>query len=259
MSTITNVHIDDLHMHPEMDDLRGVNEAWVATLDRKFNPDAFTLLLVSPRAEGGYWLIDGAHRSELARKRGWTHVMCEVVGDAMTAKQIAATYLDANTSRQQHPLTRWHMSVMAEDPSALEITRICDEYGFVVPRNPQGRDGLLTCVGELRRAHKQAVLEDCLLVLRDAFNRDWAVSQTWFMRGLIQVLSTRREEIDVDRLIRKLSEKGAMWLRHRYMGAKDASTGGYVAIVMANVILAAYNSGLRSGAVEYIRQGERAV
>lgn len=246
MTTIITIALTELEIHPEMKDLRGVDMKWVNKLHRDFNPDALGLPKVARRSGGGYWLIDGAHRAEVLRLMGWTHVMCEIVDGVPTPEEIARTFLNANESRDQHTLVRWHMAVLARDPETLAIVAKCADWGFSVPRSPRATDGHITCVHELRKAYQRGVLDNVLRVLREGFDGAWKVSQTWFISGLSLVLA-RRPGMDIDRLIAKLQEKGGIWLKNRYNVTKDVSSG-YAATVMANVIIEAYNSGLRSGA-----------
>jgi len=103
---LTDLHIDATY-HTTL------NGEAVASLCHAFNPDALGLILVNRRADGTYWVVDGAARVLALRHLGMDQVRAELV-EGWTLEQERAAYTRRNTTVPQHPMDLYTARLLAE-------------------------------------------------------------------------------------------------------------------------------------------------
>ena len=121
--------------------------------------------------DGHYWCFDGQHRSRVYALLG-IRTIPAIVHEGLTYEDEAWLFAhqqdDVGSVNANH---KWVAMVEAKDEDALEISRICKEYGFtILEKNNKGNN--IKCVSRLCRFYKElgpTKLMAVLIALRDAW------------------------------------------------------------------------------------------
>jgi uncharacterized protein DUF6551 len=152
---------------------RPLNERRVAKIDAEFNPKALGIILLSLQDDGTYAVIDGQHRSEVAKRHGYTGMDAYVYID-LTVEEEARLYRQFGDYFRQSARDRWYAAIVERQPEALAIERILAEFGLHVS-NDAGRPGGVAAVEsimKISRQHGPVLLRETLRTLNDAFGHD---------------------------------------------------------------------------------------
>lgn len=133
-------------------------------------------LVVTRRADGGLFVLDGQHRLEGARERGdIAHLPC-VVLPAIAQAEEAAAFVKLNTARQKLSQSDIFAGMLAAgEPEAVRVAEIMRETDWHLARHSNTaayKPGQLACAPKLARllkAHGEASVRNALATLREAF------------------------------------------------------------------------------------------
>jgi hypothetical protein len=163
-------------------------------------------LVVSLRADGRYYVLDGSHRVTAARKAGYgeLRVKCEIHHN-LTLPQEGALFLSANDSRPVSPVDKYRIGLVAGDPATQEIEGIIAGFGLRVASNSS--DGVVRCVDALYRLHAKNLLEETLEVTTAAFGTRSEALEQLVLRGISEVVGRYNGQLDRPALVKKLSKR----------------------------------------------------
>jgi hypothetical protein len=105
----------------------------VAQIAEHFDWSKFAPVIVAPVEGGRFAIVDGQHRTTAAILREIKEVPCQVV-QADRAQQAAAYAAVNGNITKTTPQQLYHARLAANDPSALEIAKICSSAGVEVLR-----------------------------------------------------------------------------------------------------------------------------
>lgn len=130
---------DELHINEQyqrtISTKRG--QTIIRGIAEEFDWALFLPLVVTTRAEGGYWVIDGQHRLAGAKAKPLDEVPV-VLMDIKTASDQARAFVGINARRvNMNPLAIHHAMVAAADPLAVSLQNCCDKAGVEIPRYPK--------------------------------------------------------------------------------------------------------------------------
>jgi len=137
----------------------------------------FSIVTVTRREEGGYWLIDGQHRTIGAKLRGIDKVPAIVIPD-LTPEEQARTFAGINGKRVSvNPYAIHHAMLAAGDETAQRIARVCERAGVKIPRYPKSAtQGLLpdetmalAAIKEGIKRHGEDLVAGVLTSIRKAY------------------------------------------------------------------------------------------
>lgn len=145
-------------------------QALIERIAAGFRWSAFQAILCMkvPRAVSAgqdYWLVlDGQHRVEAARRRKIERVPAVVVASVSLEEQAAA-FVQANRDRVAvTPFALHHANLLAADPAAQAIDRVCRKAAVWIPRYPLPAEKLkpgetlaLGTIGLLIKRHGEAL------------------------------------------------------------------------------------------------------
>lgn len=121
-----------------------------------FAPSLVGRLTVSQRTDGTFWVVDGQHRLEAAKRNGVSSVPCTVY-KGWTMKDEAWIYSFRNRTQIKPSQYDIHKaSVLFGDPIALDLEKIVAEIGGAIgSRNSPavGTRDHIACVDSLRRIY----------------------------------------------------------------------------------------------------------
>lgn len=247
---------------------RPMDEARITKMLAAYNDDAFGTPILSYREHGNrgprgetYAIVSGQHRIELARRLGRTSIYCEVLYGMDVAAE-ARLFNDEDNRKRQDVVHKFHLDRLAGDTTALTIWQTCLEVGFDIPKSSvawQGKNDI-KCVAALAKALNAGVLRAVLETVKTAFPDMPGAATAPIIGGLTTLFAARGDLIDRKRLAAKLGALGPGALFRRYASSREVSSHGQVAgVVMANVMIDAYNAHLRDDdrILDYITRSER--
>lgn len=102
----------------------------VEAIVKNFDPAKLGVLVVSHRADGYYYVIDGQHRTGALRLLGITHVNCLVL-EGMTVQQEADYFRRQNENKHSlSAVSSFNAGVCAGDKASVEVNDIMEKNGF---------------------------------------------------------------------------------------------------------------------------------
>jgi hypothetical protein len=144
-------------------------------LDRNFDIRAVGSLVVSRRAGGLNFIIDGRHRTRLCKKHGVESVHCQVLTE-LTRKDEARLFICYNNRGQPKAIELYRSKRIAGDPLTVEVHEACEEAGWIVNKSG-GVPNTTRAVGTLyncyNRAPKGANKKAWLAMLLRTIARAW--------------------------------------------------------------------------------------
>lgn len=177
---LTMLRIDhDTYQRPLHKTCNQIIENWD---DDKCDP-----ITVNYRSDGYFYVIDGQHRTEAARKLGIDFLVCNVfVGLSIVQEaEIFAGQFDGKTKLS--PIDSFKANIVRGEKVDILLKEVCDSYGVLIKKGKAPM--VLGSLTVARRIVKQdrAILEwvfDVLLesnwgIYNDTFNADMLQSLSW--------------------------------------------------------------------------------
>lgn len=256
-SVIEEVSLSALHIDRSYQ--RVPSQQLVDNIAENWNVVASELILVSNRGErpemdgevpGGFWLVNGQHRTLAARKLGKAKIWARVV-DLSKEDDPGAIEADlrltTNVKLGDRPLERFKAQVRAGDSDSLEIMKILASFGTEINEKPS-QDGGVNAISTVEALFLTdptgALLKEVLEVIRDAFKAyaGRAVSAN-MLKSLAWFIESHGMDVDRSRLVTKLRETGLEAI-HRGAVTIQSALGGSGWVNYYRRILEIYNEGL---------------
>lgn len=143
-----------------------VSEAKVLEIAREWDWLLLGCISVIRREDGSYWVFDGGHRTRGAFYRDDIKELPCMVHEVATVNDEAKAFVARNTMVSNvAAYDRYRASVCAEEPVALSVQSILDEFGLTASKGGTSGAGYLSCIGTLQSCVKEDA-EDARKVLR---------------------------------------------------------------------------------------------
>lgn len=205
----------------------GPSQALIRKIATHWNWDLCQPLVVSRRADGSLFVIDGQHRWEAARMRGDINQLPCVVVDYASAADEAASFVHLN--QQRKPLSKidvFKAAVASEDPEACAILRAMEAAGLSVA--PHGnfvswKPGMVSNIGGIMAQWRRigaGHASTALAILGKAFSGQVLQYAGTLFPGICAVVADDLVDADRDRFVALLASRTqADWrkliMRHR--------------------------------------------
>jgi len=151
---------------------RPLSEHRLRQLRRDWDPLAVSPLVISKRADGSLWVIDGNHRRCIAFEKGIVTLPAMIhVGLERTTE--ARLYTMLGTVLGQTPWTRFQAKLAAMDEDSLAIVRIAQENNVGIDFNAGYKPGVVRAVARVEWIYARggpAGLDWVLGFLMEAFD-----------------------------------------------------------------------------------------
>lgn len=110
---------------------RSLNERFMNTIIREYNPDDLGVLIASRRADGDIYCLDGQHRASalIAMNKGDVPVPV-MVYENLSMGQEAEMFTSQTKSRTIHPTDLYKARLFAGDKKIMAINKIVEDAGF---------------------------------------------------------------------------------------------------------------------------------
>lgn len=185
---------------------RELRPSFVEQLYADFDPDMFGTPEVSFR-EGYYYVVDGQHRIEAAKKYLgiWEEQSVECwVWEGLTAKDEAKLFLKLNNRLTVHAFDKIMAAVHAGDPTAVAIYQIVESLDLHIARN-KGQNSV-SAVGALQRVYSrdgEDALSRGLEIIRDSYGSAGLDAQ--MIDGFGKLCQRYNGALNIDETIHALS------------------------------------------------------
>lgn len=128
----TWVRIDDLHIDPSYS--RAIVAHRANKIAAEFDPDSFGAVVVSKRANGELFILDGTHRMAALKKLGWNdQLVPAIVLTGLSVAEEARVFTTLNEQRAKPRSTDLYRSKLASnDSTAVAIDQIVRSLGLHV-------------------------------------------------------------------------------------------------------------------------------
>lgn len=232
---------------------RDLSPSKVNLIVRLFDSDAFGELVVSQRADGTYWIIDGQHRWKAMQKLGWTDQLmpCHIIPN-LTAEEEARLYDLFNGNRGMPRISdRFKARVRYNDPEAIRILKTVHDAGFTVfygrGHAPKATIGAINALLRIERYGKPGDLMKVLTIVNEAWGEEEPASfKGDLLLAMHRFTSRYRDQFDISGLIDKLKGTSPKALHNRGRQIADVM-GCAVSVGVSQAILQHYNKNRRSG------------
>jgi hypothetical protein len=225
---------------------RPLSMGHVRKIAREFNLKAFGVLLVSERANGTYWIIDGQHRLAAVKAlgRGDMRLPCHVYRNLSVAEEAEIFHMQ--TQRKAiSTVDRFRARLFAGDEHALSLNRIIQKHGLHVEQNT--RRGTLPGIGAVERIYDRQgaqQLDDILTIAVAAWgDREQGIPAIVY-QGLDAFLIRYGDRYDRDRLIRVLRSNDLERVTADAKALRSAMRDPCADMSFGRVIFGIYNRGL---------------
>lgn len=249
--TIKEIPVDQLKVDPRVQ--RALMPSWVKELTETLDLDALSVLTVSERSPGDFFVLDGQHRLEALKYHdmGEWEVTCHVYR-GLSLAQEAAMFRRNNKQKQIKPYDDYTKGLVEGDPICVGIERILARNGLVM--KPSSSDGAISCVVKIKQLYELdegKLLDDALGTCIAAWGARATAVEKPMVGGMAIVLKTFGQEIDRANLAKKLTRSagGASGVLGKARALKDLSSDPVDKLV-ARVMVAIYNQGRRGGRLD---------
>lgn len=203
-------------------------------------------IVVSRRADGTLYVVDGQHRFAAAKLAGETEILAQVV-DGLTAEEEAHLRIQGNYKRSDRINEVFRARVFAGDPTALALQEIAHRYDTEINFVPDASKGLnaISSLEHLYNLDNGVRLSRVFAVIKDAWGEVGGPNaSSAILKGLAWFLDRHSEEIDRQRLIERMRMEGPAAIGRSARNHK-AALGGTHWINTYRALVEVYNYNLR--------------
>ena len=225
---------------------RAIVEPHRDNLTSRFDPRKVGAVIVSERANGDKYVLDGQHRLTAAANSGYNGTIPAVIHSGLTIDEEADIFLALNESKLVHPIDKFHARVTAGRATSVTVNNIVKSLGFAVETTGLSPKSI-AAVATLERiytVHGGDTLTATLVAVDEAWE-DLPVNarSARFLEAVGDVLGSV-EGAKLQRLVAKLKTTSAGniiadadFLADLHKRSKKAVT--------VDVLIALYNKGLK--------------
>jgi hypothetical protein len=113
---------------------RDLDEGHSKKIAKKFDRKACGAIMVARRKDGTYWVIDGGHRLDAAKKAGEEFILC-LVYNVENAGEEAYLFVSLNSGRKNvHPVDRFRAALVSGEQLETAIFSFLKKKGLSVAR-----------------------------------------------------------------------------------------------------------------------------
>lgn len=205
---IAVVRIDELHVdHLYQRDLIADRVEGIA---RAYDIVVAGTIVVSRRANGELWIVDGQHRTAAAKLAGEEEMLAQII-DGMTAEQEALKRIQGNYKAPDKAYEIFRARVFAGDVVANGLQTLLHEFDSKVNYVPDSSQGVnaVAAYEALYRMDEGKTLRASLSIIQQAFGQAYGAPASGTMIKAIGWFYARHgDEADFGRLVEKMREQG---------------------------------------------------
>ena len=243
----------------DIDVQRTTDSSWLDRLEAAWDPKKVGIIMVSRRANGDCYIINGQHRQVVALRRDPAAIMdCEIF-EGLSVEEEADMFLDYNT--HQKPISvfdKYRIALKANRTIEMLMATTVTMRGLEFSKSKGNRS--ISAVAACRRIITKwdssesslaagetltDLLGNTLTYAELAFGAHPWVWDGNLLQAIAQVIHRNRSKIDYNRLVEKLRTKHPdEWQALGMLGVKGGGGSVSRSTAMARMIVAEYNKRL---------------
>jgi len=214
--------------------------------DRSFDDATAGIISVSRRASGELYIVDGQHRSALARLEKRDKILAQVF-EGLSPQQEADLRDRMHLRRADTVYEIFKARIFAGDPVARGMQKVAREFESQLNFIPDSKRGIntISTVEAIYRADQGQALRKCFKLIREAWGSVEGQNATaatikathWF-------LERHSEEIEYERAVQRIKTEGVQSLM-RMARSHQGALGGSLWLNTYRALVESYNYGLR--------------
>lgn len=218
------VELDSLKI--DDDAQRKLNEKRAKEIAEGLIVDALGSIVVSERADGKRYVVDGMHRTQACKLRGLRTIKAEI-HYGLSQQQEATLFLIKNReSAKVSTIDQYRVGLTAGDALCVSVDQVLKKHGLGLGASSTNSVGAVSAVLRVTRLYGPEVLDRALTVVEAAWGRD---KESWdgvILGGVAMFLGRHGSSVDDDELAKKMLKRG-LAARWRSEALTRASNGGY--------------------------------
>lgn len=146
---VADLGVDERYQRP-------LSEVKLAALGLRYDMGQAGAIDVNQRPDGSYWIMDGQHRAEKAKRDGETCVLCHVRQFTNWEDEAAFFVAKFRTATKPSPVHAYRARLGSGDPILAGVDAILSKHGFHINYTGNASDTLgLQCVSELEKIYRR--------------------------------------------------------------------------------------------------------
>ncbi|MFE2441555.1 DUF6551 family protein [Streptomyces sp. NPDC059426] len=244
------VPIKDLNIDPQAQ--RTLNEKRAQNIANGMVREAIGSIIVSKRADGDLYIVDGQHRWRACALAGVPTIMAEIHHD-LTQPQEAILFLIKNReSHKPRPIDEYHVGLTGGVPLFVDTDRILKKHELTLGSTSTNGVGAVSGALQITDRYGAAIFDRTLTVAENAWGRS---AETWdgmLLGGVGAFLGRWGDLVDDKELAKKMSDMGtaAKWrseiLSQSSRGGFNNSGTGSRVTTAYRLVVNAWNRGRRA-------------
>lgn len=246
------IHVNDLCYGNYQ---RMLSSTWVNRLVKNFDEGLLGVLIVSYR-NGKYYVIDGQHRLEAAKRIGIDELVCQVHLGLTYEKEASLFWKYNKDKKKLSPYDIFKAELEAKDESALNMAEILDKHGYKVRPSSGGRSETkyqILAIATLKRIYKRDgydILDRVLRLIKETWDGHRDALRENILGGMAIFVRLYNDDFSDEDFSNKLSKTHPeIILRDGRMYA-DYFKNTRIAVPCAKVIWKLYNAGKKKHKLE---------
>lgn len=231
---------------------REMQESHVSKILKKFDPQAFGRLTVSPREDGYYYCSDGQHRLECAKRLGLKEVPCVVINN-YSLKEEGESFIKVNeVSAKVSALDKYRIGVSSEIVEWLRVKECLDFVGLEAGTGVNK----ISCISIIYKSINSATLlssidknmfvaKRTLYILKHIVGTKGITNQMYNGMSIFVRHYILTGETDVNTTIERLSKVDYKAITSKAQDMKENSTKGKIDSYVAYLFWVEYNKGYK--------------
>lgn len=220
----------------------------VQKIARSWDIAAAGPIVVSERADGSLFIVNGQHRAAAAKTAGETEIIAQVL-HGLDQQSEAEIRLKGNTRRTDKVQERFRAQLAAGYKESLAIVEIAAQFGTRVNPWPDVKHGInaVSTLEHLYRKDRGTHLVRVLEFLQESFGRaDGPVATSASLSAVSWLIERHDQEMDRQRMVERLGVEGMDGLM-RAARSHQSALRGSLWMNVYRAMVGVYNERLPEG------------
>ncbi|MBW5480689.1 DUF6551 family protein [Streptomyces bambusae] len=244
------VPVRDLTIDPQAQ--RTLNEKRAQNIANNLVREAVGSIIVSKRADGDLYIVDGQHRWRACVLAGISTIMAEVHYGLTQAQEAILFLIKNRESHKPRAIDEYHVGLTGGVPLFVDTDRILKKHNLTLGSSSTNGVGAVSGVLQIMDRHGAQVFDRTLTVAEEAWGRSAESWDGMLLGGLGTFIGRHGDLVDDKELARKIMDLGtaAKWrseiLSQSSRGGFNNSGTGSRVTTAYRLVVNAWNKGRRA-------------